>query len=876
MQIVPSRYVYLYNRCALSSCVKSRQKLSTVIFHTFSTTQPCPQRSRLLTRSQPNLRAVREPLSDVQPYSSSDEAAEVSLSWPTTESHAAPDEKPVVRWYHQLTPWSKHRRISDPENPDADDDTGEIKALKKQIDQLDDELRKMQEGSPFEPMLKVLSPQDQAWVKQDWKRKDLHQFQRTEEMKRFLPRLEIRWSLPAEQRAYLQDLNANIKTSLLRFGDYSVRRRLWQSYARCKTFLPPFLHLISPEAWMILYGAQVQAAANEDPHWAQHSIILLEDIRSAGRELAPEQIMLYIEALRFEGLYKEGIAQWKTLRNFAETDKRTLAEYELLGVRLFTSQGDLGKAEQIAARYLESSDRSESRILIPIMDTWVGRRDEIGMKHAWALYLTLKMQLGSEMKMEDYDGICLSFLNRGRTDLALAVFKDMMITGQNDGHDSLELYKMSFSAIGRLQTSSGAIPEVNKIYLTSMTVLPRHFQNKYFYAKWMKKLIGMDEADSAAAVVELMYERRIIPDAKHLNGIVGAWLRTANDDLKSKAERMCWAMINQRLAFVSQRTSGRSQILPDTMDLRDRTLTIPHNLRRRIPAGTIETYALLLQYYARRGRKDDVRLVHGALEMGEITPNSYWINHLLFMDLHEHDHYGLWNRYKNSFDSIVKPDLETFNCLWKCEQSHLNDARLKSHGSCSFPTARTIMHEMVNWLETCGKQQRRQAYEDFSRDLYEDIVRCIVQDEDLAGTIAALHALKDMFGVYPGRKTTAAIVKQVARVVLKSPEQQSKRSARSWYLSQHKAVENLAGKVLNLVQQERAERLVEAGYDDFDQLKDSVRRQERLFVLTEYLKRIMQKTQGGVDVGAKISEAASEMGFAELTMQDHLVNMGPQ
>ena len=67
-----------------------------------------------------------------------------------------------------------------------------------------------------------------------------------------------------------------------------------------------------------------------------------------------------------------------------------------------------------------------------------------------------------------------------------------------------------------LQESSKNVEDINSISLEAMTVMPRHFQNKYFYAKWLKKLIGMKETAAAAQVIELMYEQGIKPDALHV------------------------------------------------------------------------------------------------------------------------------------------------------------------------------------------------------------------------------------------------------------------------------------------------------------------------------------------------------------------------
>ena len=791
---------------------------------------------------------------------------------PSEAKNPAPE--PVVRWYHQLSPWSKQRWLADPDNPDADDDTGQIKQLKQEIDRLDNELREMSGDGPggktmIEPLLQALPLEEQEKVREYIREEERLEKQRANALARYLPTLEIKWELPPQQNVYLRQLNANLRTATIRMSEYTLRRNLWQSYARCKAFLPPFTHLIPEDSWTILFNVQAVASMRDDPHWASHLIILLEDMREVGKQLRGDQLMLYIEALRFEGRSAEAVEEWQDLRKLVENDKRASAEYELLGVRLFTSQGDLGKAEEIASRYLESGESSESRILIPIMDTWIQRKDEIGMKHAWALYLRLKMGLGADITMADYDSVSLSFLRGNRTDLALAVFKDMMLTGQRTDQDSIKLYKKSLAFVKEMQERATNMPEVNRISLTAMTVIPKSFHNKYFYGSWIKKLIGMDEADSAAAVVELMYERGITPAAKHLNGIIGAWLRTRSDHHKAKAEQMAWAMVHQRLDFVKIRNQGRSPTGPATTDSNELVdLSLPQ-ARRFVPAATIETFCLLLQYYGRRSKWNDVHIVQNALKLGEIKPNSYWVNHMLYMDIRQDSHETLWTRYSDMFDSMVRPDLETFSCLWKCEKAHLDLNKLRSHRHCSFPSARRIMWEMISWLKAGDTSQYQLARDDFDKELYETIIRCMIRTQDLPGAIVALYLLRDYFDFYPDKTTQQLVGRHVVRFL------HSKRPTASRSRIEGKVVkrrkEKVVDEILQLVHHERARTLAEAGYDDFEELRDEIRREERLYVLAEFLRTIMRKTMSsGTDIEEKIREAALEMGVAELKIKDPL------
>ena len=447
-------------------------------------------------------------------------------------------DEPKVRWYEQLFPWSSKRRRVDRNNQDAH--KNEVKRVKQQIRQLEDELQEM--GAPMtetgktliEPLIATLSPEDQrkvrAAIMQDEleeKRKELEAAEVKRRLAMLVPKkseLVISWQLPPEQGHYLRLLNRDIQKAAGKAEDQDLRMKLWNSYVLCKANLPPFLHLIPAKAWTVLWFSH-HMMTSDHPQWASRLITLSEDIVSAGKELNAIQKFLYTEALQQEGRQEEAVSQWQKLKDDLGDDKQAMEEHELLGVRMFASSGDPEKAEKIALDYLRPEKSGDSRILIPILGAWALRGDTIGMKHAWALYLRFKAQMGKNVTIKDYDNINVRLLRSGRVDLALAVFKDMMLTEERIDQGSLELYK---KAARLIKTSQSTPEDLNRISLTGLIELPRRFQNKFFYASWLKRLIGMGALNETAKVIELMYERGVSADAKHLNGMIGAWLRTGS------------------------------------------------------------------------------------------------------------------------------------------------------------------------------------------------------------------------------------------------------------------------------------------------------------------------------------------------------------
>lgn len=785
-------------------------------------------------------------------------------------------DEPKVRWYEQLLPWSSKRRRVDPDKSDAEE-KNEVKWLKRQISQLEDELRELEDPvgkTLIEPLIATLSPEDQQKVRAaimqeelEEKRKELEAAEVKRKLAAFIPRkheLEITWQLPPEQGVYLRILNKTIQKAAGNLEDQHLRKKLWKSYAHCKAFLPPFLHLIPEKTWTVLWASH-HTMSTDHPQWASYLITLSEDMLSAGKELNIYQRILYIEGLRHEGRQDEAIGQWQKLKDDLGEDKQAIEEYELLGVRMFASNGDPERAEKIALNYLRPDKSEDSRILIPILSAWAQRGDDIGIKHAWALYLRFKTQVGDNMTMEDYDNITMSLLNAGKADLALAVFKDLILTGEQTDQGSIELYKKAASLIGKSQSNAITPEDLNKISLTGLIVLPRRFQNKFFYASWLKKLIGMGEVDAAATVVELMYERGVRPDSKHLNGIIGAWLRTGKEKDRETAEKMAWAMIHERLDLVNRRGHHSTFNNPEMPSVKG--FTVPPHLRHTVSPANIETFSLLLQHYGRRSQDDNVILMQKCLAMAEIPPNSYFINHLLYIDLREGQLQSAWKRYQQMFRK-TRPDLETFACLWDCEKAHIDS--LLIHAKDRFPGPRRLMLDMMDWYSLLQPGERKLVREDFSKELHDQIIRCFGQAADLEGLIVALYAMRESFGVYPDQATARTV--NLGAVRMGMVEDKRPRAGRIRKGNpQRKANATRIAQAFTIITEQREKVLAEAGLNDLEQCDAHIQKEEGLFILAEFLRAILRRTTVDEDaVEANLEKAAWDMGAGGVRMEDPL------
>lgn len=784
-----------------------------------------------------------------------------------------------VRYWVQDFPWSKTKKKADPQYPFLDEKSGaNIRRLKEEHDRSKGELRDLRreliDESYLEPLIQKLPTEAQNEIRLQAQRSAEEELQQAKRANALFSEIEIRSAIPLENRIYLERLNSNFREVLNNESNQKHRMKLWQSYARCKAFLPPFLHLISNETWDFLVRVSMSAQLMNDPHWASHRITLYEDMRATDRAIDSSQTLLYIEALNFQGHGERAVVQWQDMQGLVKDNRTSLAHYELIGVDLFTSQSNPRKAEEIAFEYLAREPPEESRILVPILATWLERGDTTGWKHAWALYLRMKAQLGSAITMTDYDSVMMAFLNGGKTNLALAVFKDMMLTGHKSQEDSLELYK---KAVGFLEEDHPAhitAEDINTVALTSLAYLPKYYQNRFFYGKWLKKLISMGETDAAAMVIELLYERGIKPDSKHMNGIIGAWLRSTAPADNQKAESMAWSMIHERLDFVKKR--GRSDIRKADTPL-PLWVPFPTHINRGPAHANIETFSLLLLHYVNLRSNTKVEIIKGVLGDAMVRPNAFFMNHLLLHDLLQGNLAKVWTKYLEDFADIC-PSLETFELLWDSEKKHLERIIIKQPDE--YPGPRLIMREMMNWFLAPARtvKEQNQAREDFSKKFYDLIIRCMCLAKDFEGVIVALYALRDAFGVYPDANTAKMITLHIALMGLGVGEgDQAEWMPRRQRIKRSPQVKANVDKVDNLFkmiwQQRNQFLLTENGAQDLD-ADEKFQQEEGLFVLAEFLRNVLQRItpglaeDGALSVEANLKTAAASMGVSGINLKD--------
>lgn len=655
-------------------------------------------------------------------------------------------------------------------------------------------------------------------------------------------RAAVTLRIPRRQKEYVRKFNIALENAGQSDAKIIAHLVLWQWYLRCQQHVSNFSNVIPEDVWQILWKSVLDHA-----YRPKHVIVLAKDMQTADVDLDGTQKIAYIEALLTENDAAQALAYWKEENSWFKEEPELGPKYWPLGVRLYATLGRPKKAQEVAFKALSDGTITDGQILVPVISAWAKSSGTNSSEKVWTCYLQLRSLMGNRMNVKIYQKISSALLQSGHADLALAVFKDMISSEEKTADDSTDVYRRAVDHFQEVQSRAITEEHINRIGLSALIIFPKRFQNKFFFGSWIKMLIGRGEIDAAATVVELMYERGVKLDAKHLNGIVGAWLREGSPMARQKAETLAWSMVNARVDLVRRRQERTSDLPVPTSSIgtptnavESRTRHLPAFIRRAAPSANMETFSILLLHYTRRSDTSKAEeLTQVMTGPAAMRPNSFIMNHWLYNALRSSDIQGVWDKY-SSLKHEIKPDLETFAALWDTGKVHYDRARIAR--AISFPDARLLFAEMIEWLESLNEKQLIAAKADFSKDLYETIIRSFQLSSDTNGLLCALHGLKAHFDMYPDITTTRTVMFLVSRTLPKAaltgPARMRQRRAHL-----QNSLKMIAD-ILDLVAEQRQVDLMVKGIDlDTLDPASQISKQAQLDILSDFLLTIRQRSK---------------------------------
>lgn len=524
---------------------------------------------------------------------------------------------------------------------------------------------------------------------------------------------ESAWNF--NQRKRISRFNTTLKraTYKIRRGeepDAKTIQTVWKLYSLTRPTLSKSWASVPHEVWDVLWQIlSVDEARN--PGRLTYLSMLARDLSEAHIPLSPSQQLVTIEAMFVDGWDAKAIESWKRcMPTLGDSGAENFQDFWELGVRMFSQKGDVVQAERAANKLLEQ--QLDPRILVPLIRSCAADPAEESRQKAWDTYRRMRDLLGPSMGLEDYDLVISFFLTTNQTVQALQVFVDMMFSGTVD--------------------------------VRNQDVLPSKIGNKFFFGKWLKRLIGAGDLDGAFSVFQFMQSKGIEAASIQINGLIGAWQRSGGADNLQLADSLAWSMIQSRIEFVKNRRRLSSIDGPGRIV----EVSDSHAELAAVPKATLETFSLLAENYRLRSLLNKLEELWDASREAEISPDAFMMNQLI----ESFSQKGGLSEAKEVYQVLVherqvKPDPYTFMALWKMLainrlHSVTGDLRIMEIKSAREVFAETIRFAHVFKAEGFDGQFARKILHSFRRL------------KDNPGVVVALQTLKVVFDWTPPEMLT--------------------------------------------------------------------------------------------------------------------------
>jgi hypothetical protein len=177
---------------------------------------------------------------------------------------------------------------------------------------------------------------------------------------------------------------------------------------------------------------------------------------------------------------------------------------------------------------------------------------------------------------------------------------------------------------------------------------------------------------------------------------------------------------------------------------------------------------------------------------------------------------------------------------------------------------------MMKWYSQLTPRGKSTAQEEFSKELYDQIIRCFCLSKDLPGTLVALYSLRAAFGYSPDEVTARLIILQVARMAGVPADTPKRRLRRLSTTPRSK--ENIAqvNRLVEILSERKAAGLQARGLSP-DQLEPQEKQQYQLEIMSDLLRVVIARTATAPgQIEDQIAKVAVEMGVSDIDLGSSL------
>lgn len=466
-----------------------------------------------------------------------------------------------------------------------------------------------------------------------------------------------------------------------------------------------------------------------------------------GVSMTDEQQLLAIEATFVDGDPTRALNTWKRMvSTFDNKGLITMAYWEL-GVRMWSEYGDLQRAERASKTLLNRASPAtpaDSRVLLHLIRLYC--KSPKTADKGFELYRRMRdlaQRTDAPMNIEDYDDVISVFLSLGHTDYAMFAFTDMMFAG------AVDLY--------------------------GKTKLPSGVRNRFFFGKWLKRLIGAGDLDGAKSVLVFMQKNSVMAASVQVNGLIGAWLRSGTVQNRAQAEKLGLAMIESRRKFIELRQRNLQTEWPIRLT-DDRVSTRNHkgdDLKYMMaPRATTETFVLMAENYRERGLFNQLEELFVAWKECEMPNDALIMNELMMAAVAQ----GRGDKARELYelmvhDNDIVPNADTFTVLFASLPVNQVRKPVLSNDDAirSGALARSIYRDMISMTWVFQDSLWRTKKGLLSESQVKLILHSFRKAGDFAGVMAALEGLRDVIGFAITRNVLLEMIAEYEGIDRPSP-----------------------------------------------------------------------------------------------------------
>ncbi|TGZ81945.1 hypothetical protein EX30DRAFT_395321 [Ascodesmis nigricans] len=481
----------------------------------------------------------------------------------------------------------------------------------------------------------------------------------------------------------------------------------------------------TPYAWEFLW------AFDESEIPTFRSRLIGDLMAKAGAPFNRQQELKYIGGLFWNDAKDAAIKRWEGL-----VERDPAPEVYTIGVKMFTLQCRPDVVEWLIEDMVKKVGYADHRHYGSVAQAY---NHMFEGEKAWEAFKKLEYwekKNNAKTSAQQLDDLAMSFLDGHQPAYGLEVFKKLVRDTPPSERVAARTFANLERAVYELQESATKPEELNEISRSALEHLPPTVNNKHFYGAWLLNLLRMGRPDLACYVsLEVQPAAGFPAEATQVNWVIQGFLEMDNlkmaEFLVNRMAYVCLKEIgNHEAAAALAEESSIGSLPPEAGQLAK--LVDPARFAEKIPAATVQTFSVIMQYLSRRQNLNSVIKFTQTMINCDIEWNSYILNHLLYALLRSSE----MTRLSLTFTSMVPPegrivpDSVTYGIMWAAVRNRYTQNRRKT----DFITPR----ELFQYMFTTNPEI--DPTDDKAKKMWYHLIQSFFLSHDLEGALLALHA----------------------------------------------------------------------------------------------------------------------------------------